>query len=249
MKKITSSFIIICLAFSSIAQQTANTTTTGEKPSSSSSNPMIKKGFILNLGFGFPSYSDAVTVSASSTSTLRSNESLGLQISLEIGNQWYFWKNEKMGIGLRANWLTLGYSSYTTDYPNFKYNNTLIEWRPLKLAPQFTYALSDKMALDFSLEFSAAFLIGGGNLENKPGYSYNGNGGTFGAGYYITPGAKFRYKKLAVGFDLGLGSGGLAKAEVATNAGTTSSANSGEVELKVGTVSLLSPKLYIGFKF
>ena len=144
------------------------------------------------------------------------SQSLGVQPNIEIGNQWYFWKNDKMGVGMRVSWFQFGYSAYEV----FGITSSVIDLRFIKVAPQFTYAFTDKMALDVSFEVAPTFFIGGGTLL---------------AGALFAPGVKFRYNVFAVGFDLGFGS-------LAGGAASTTS-------VAIGAINILYPKVYLGFKF
>ncbi|MBC7388179.1 MAG: hypothetical protein H7329_03115 [Opitutaceae bacterium] len=196
----------------------------------------INNGFYLNLGFAFP------TMVVKSNGFSSSAQSLGFQPNLEIGNQWYFTKNEKMGFGIKISWLQLGYSSYkVSGYGNLYSNNsTNVDLRLIKVAPQFTLGLNDDMALDFTVEVSPTLMVGG-NTESGYNYLYSA------AGVLFAPGARFRVKKFAVGVDFGFGS--LAYNESRDHQVYYNGYSSTEHVNSSGRASIFSPRIYVGFKF
>ena len=200
----------------------------------------INNGFYLNLGFGFPSAVFRYDGGGSNAQTM------GFQPNLEIGNQWYFVKQEKIGFGIKVSWLQFGYSAYKpVAYSNgysyqtniYTKNTSNIDLRLIKIAPQFTLGLNEDMALDFSVEVAPTFMIGG-NSQVGANYGYVARGVLF------APGARFRVKKFAVGVDFSLGS--LAfdeKRDVTDYSGNTKTVD------KSGKMSVFIPRIYVGFKF
>lgn len=199
---------------------------------------VLSNGFYLNLGLGFPS--STTTINYSGLTATGSTKSLGLQPSLEIGNQWYFWHNDKFGVGLKVSWFQFGYSSFKNDYSsaftNVKnYDN--FDIRLLKLAPEFSFAINEDIALDATFEVSPTFMIGGDGYKfgTKDYANVNMN---FGA--LLAPGIRFRYKVFAVGFDYGFGT------LVATS---TQVIDSETQPTYSGTAVFSNPRVYLGFQF
>ncbi|MDX2191052.1 MAG: hypothetical protein SFY32_14420 [Bacteroidota bacterium] len=248
--------IISCLLFGTVAFAGKNGVSELQKEKEMLiGKGIISRGFYLNVGLAFPSQTlnvSKATVKSSSGSEvnapadlLPNSYSLGLQPNIEIGNQWYFWKNDKIGIGLRVSWFQFGFSSYSFTVNNLgDINPTLFDLRLIKLAPQFTLALADKMALDFAIEFAPTFFVGAAT-KNTPAVNYVY--GTSSLGLLITPGIKFRYQIFAAGFDFGFGSLGYGAAISGTSNTGTSTTNS--TYTAAGTANTLYPRIYLGFKF
>lgn len=223
---------VILLVSGLIIATLANAGTSGVKGlnglSSLHGGPGINNGFYLHLGFAFPSMK-AKTVDGKSVSGSES-QSLGFQPSLEFGNQWYFYKNDQFGIGLRVSWLQFGYSTAKIKGTSDGKVSTL-DFRFLKVAPQATFGLGDDMALDVSVEFAPTVMVSG--------YKYSSyNAGQLGVGLLIAPGARFRIKKFAVGVDCGFGS--VSGAFLADVDGA---------ESYIVKSAIIIPRLYLGFKF
>ncbi|MFN0047527.1 MAG: hypothetical protein ACKVOU_00220 [Cytophagales bacterium] len=226
---------------------------------------IISNGFYFNVGLSFPSQRFDIESEVTSTTEVGSASfvattpvklkfapNYGVMPNVEIGNQWYFWKEGKMGIGLRASWFQIGIASFalksidvSTAFGNSTastdFSGSLIDLRFVKLAPQFTYAISDEMALDFSFEVAPTVIIVGGtrsgnNVEDDIYANVN-------AGLVFAPGIKFRYKVFAAGFDFGFAS--------INNAGgfTTFETNTKSVVVFSGSVPTTVPRIYLGFKF
>ncbi len=223
----------------------------------------INNGFYIHLGFAFPTA--VIKVNGLSTA-----QSLGFEPNLEIGSQWYFVKKDKWGFGMKVSWLQFGYSTYksvafnhvnrnytgyrnniqdeddiyyfSNDQVNYTNKTSNLDLRLIKIAPQFTLGLNDDMAVDFSVEVSPTLMLGA-NGTSKANLFYSAYGVLF------APGARFRYGKFAVGFDLGFGS--LKYDE--TREVPDFYYNSGElVTHKInqsGKMSVFNPRLYLGFKF
>ena len=147
---------------------------------------LLSNGFYVNLGVAFPTFG-----------ILNANSSnFGFEPNLEIGNQWYFTRNEYWGFGLKLSWIQAGFSSYSVGSVT---PSTNVDLRFLKLAPQFTYLANANMAIDITFEVSPTLMLGG-NGNTNPSYSYTMYGVLF------APGLRFRYKQYAVGGDFGFGS-------------------------------------------
>jgi hypothetical protein len=214
---------------------------------------VLSNGFYLNLGIAFPSATTTPTkleisgtgsgdgvYTSNIPSALTPQLSFGPQFNIEIGNQWYFWKNEKMGIGLRVSWLQFGIGGLTSKFSGSsnEATGTNIDVRLIKIAPQFTYAFNPKMALDISFEIAPTLFVGAGTYTPTTGGTQTS---LFYAapGLLFAPGVKFRYSVFAVGVDLGFGTPVIAQAY------TTGST----VITLTGNTSIFMPRIYIGFKF
>ncbi|TAH26607.1 MAG: hypothetical protein EAZ07_03880 [Cytophagales bacterium] len=182
------------------------------------SKPIISSGFLLNLGFAFPSVSVPGAPSSSS-----------FQTNLEIGNQWYFAKTDKYGIGLKVSWFQFGYGSKSEDLLGKTLRTYNIDLRFIKVAPMFSYAINDDMALDAYVDLSPTVIIQGNELI-----------GSIGAGLLFVPGARFRYKKFAFGFDTSIGS---------MNTASTFVDDDTDFEIPDYKASYFIPRIYVGFKF
>lgn len=221
----------------------------------------LKGGFFINVGVGFPSQTGDLKTETTQTPVVNgiegvetpvkkgtdvSSQTLGVLPHVELGNQWYFFKTDKFGIGLRASWIQFGISSFTYS-PSIKFNDGtgtlnseikggLYDVRLIKLAPQFTYAITEDMALDFSFEVSPTIAVHAGRKGDDV-FLYTG------AGLLYAPGIKFRYNIFAVGFDYGFGS--LSTAGGFTDLATTVKS----VTTYTGRISVGYPRIYAGFKF
>lgn len=176
---------------------------------------VLSHGFYLNLGVAFPQANivvksfettvGSVTVNNGTTTTY----SQGVRPSLEIGNQWYFWHNDNVGVGLKVSWFQLGYGAYSLKDVNKSSTSQygMFEARFLKLAPQFTYAINEDIAFDASFEFAPTVNIGGGvdRFDTGATTGYDITTIDTGFGFLFAPGIRARYKVFALGFDYGFG--------------------------------------------
>jgi len=208
---------------------------------------VLSNGFYLNLGVSFPSAIYTQTKSAGVTVPNATSYvySMGVQPNLEIGNQWYFWHNDKFGIGLKVSWLQLGYSSYSQS--TFSSAITSSTWgnfeaRFLKLAPEFTFAVNEDLAFDASFEFATSINAGGGVNRYSSGSGYDITTTQVGFGYFLSPGIRARYKVFALGFDYGFGTVNYAAA-LQYSSNTT---GPGTAEY---TNVVANPRIYLGFQF
>jgi hypothetical protein len=189
---------------------------------------VLEKGFYLNIGLSFPSYI------LSDNGYIGTVQNVGKEPNIELGNQWYFWKNQHFGFGLRVSWLQFGAGAYSPSYSSDKFFATDI--RLFKVIPQFTFAFTDALALDLSFEVSPTAYVGSGILNNQQETYYA-------LGAMFAPGARFRYNMIAVGADFGFGS--LPKAQFITN--DVGGGNSNTTDFKLNTI--FSPRVYVGFQF
>jgi len=192
-----------------------------------SGKKVISNGFFLNLGLSFPS-AKAKSIDGKTVTDPKS-ESLGIQPSIEIGNQWYFVKKETFGFGLKVSWLQFGYSAKKID----QVKSTTIDLRFIKVAPMATFGFNDEMGLDVYVDIAPTVLF----TAYKPDGATEVTAGQAVAGVLFAPGARFRYKKFAAGTDFSMGTlGGAIKPK------------DGDVTTDI-KLSVFSPRVYVGFKF
>lgn len=196
-----------------------------------SGKKVISNGFYLHLGVAFPSMK---TKSFEGTSVDDADkQSLGVQPSIEIGNQWYFVKKENFGFGMRVSWLQFGYSAGKIKFDGQNVGKSgNVDLRFIKIAPQATFGINDDMGIDVSVEVAPTFIISGYKYDNSSETGTQAVGGVL-----FAPGARFRYKKFAAGFDVSLGT---------LSGGTTLTDGGDTYDTKV---SVMSPRVYVGFKF
>ncbi len=179
--------------------------------------PLISNGLYLNLGLGFPSLVGNLNTSGSF--------SLGTQFNLEIGNQWYFVKNDKFGLGFKVSWLQLGYSGYKlaigrTHVGDFKF---------FKFGPQFSVGIANNMALDVAFDISPTTLFSANTPADMAYLTY---------GVLFGPNVRVRINRFAVGGELSFGS--LTQRDLSDTRNPNGLTNK---------VNFLYPRLYIGFSF
>lgn len=215
--------LAICLSLSSAfadGEKTAKTKIEKEP---------ISKGFYLHLGLGFPAYKPSYLGIVGPT------KSLGPQGNIEIGNQWYFVKNDKFGVGIKVSWLQFGYGQTTE--AGYSSKTATLDFRFLKIAPQFSLALGDKSALDIYIEVAPTVMLTGNTEPSKEFAILN-------TGVLFAPGLRLRYGKFAIGADVSLGR--LATNYTDKSASNTTVSNLGTYKSKS---TFVIPRIYIGFKF
>ncbi len=178
---------------------------------------MISNGVYLHLGLGFPSISNFGT------------QSLGIQPTFEFGNQWMFYKNDNFGIGMNVSWLTIGGSSKAES----GYRVSSFHLGLLKFGPMASFSPVDNIAIDAYFNFSPTMYFGAYSYE----YATVNNAFIM-YGLALAPGAKFRYKKLAVGFEVQLGRQTYVNSDLED-----------DDDLANFKVSYVNPRLLVGFKF
>jgi hypothetical protein len=115
----------------------------------------------------------------------------------EFGNFFRFAKIDdgKLGIGMRANWLSFSYAKLTDDKDTYR----SLQIRPIHIGPQMSYAIDEYMGVDAYYDF-------GWNLTEQFGSVYSpGNKKNIGAswtysGFSQEIGANFHYKVFCLGF-------------------------------------------------
>jgi hypothetical protein len=155
---------------------------------------MTSGGFFLNLGVYLPGRSYLIPPSYQpfvEPGDIR----YGLGYDFEIGNFFRFAKinDGMMGIGLRATWLNFGMTSMV-DEDDYLY--VAMQISPLRVGPQFSYALNDMMAIDafYQIGYNATIEI----IEDDDLYVYSG--------LTHEVGAAFRYKVFSAGLGYRFGS-------------------------------------------
>lgn len=199
MKKIILS--VSCLIASSMAFAGGGSI---KKISANEDGP-LSNGFYLNLGASFlnteiTSYNN---VSVKQTTF----PSYGVAPTLELGNQWYFFNTDNIGVGLRATWLQLGYSSISETNNIFADKGYAASAQIVKVAPQFTFAFNDKIGVDASFGIAPELFLTNYTESNKTTVRVgkNDNVASFVYGASFSPGLRIRYSKLALGFEYTFG--------------------------------------------
>jgi len=191
-----------------------------------SDKPIVDNGFYLILGIGVPSYNAGFA-----------SQSMGIQPSIEIGNQFLFYKTDKLGIGMNISWFMFGYSSKNEDIAygfTYKMHNVALQF--LKFGPQVTVGLNDDMAVDAYLDIIPLNVNVGGGVASASSGSDN-TYAMLSAFSTFAPGIKFRYKVLTIGAEVQFGNQRYAD---------TSTDNSSDIKFDV---SYINPRLLLGFKF
>ncbi len=162
-------------------------------------NDLVYGGFYIHLGLGLPSYK---VVGSGNT------VSLGIQPSLELGNQFMFHKGENFGIGMNVSWITAGFSVKSN-----KINHSLLGdvstktsslyLSLLKFGPMATFA-TNTIGLDLYVDLTPTLYLGTNRLKDvnididqRDGYTMTG--------LAFTPGVKFRLKVVTLGFEAHIG--------------------------------------------
>jgi hypothetical protein len=158
-------------------------------------------GFYLHLGLAIPNFKTKFAKDGES-------KSLGVQPSLELGHNFMFYKTDQIGIGMNVSWFTFGLSSIKSSYKlrnETEYRKTSSVYLSfLKLGPMATYALNDKMAIDAFFDFSPTVYFGTESYSYSTSIKSSSNAFVL-SGVTLSPGAKFRYKKLCVGVEIQFG--------------------------------------------
>ena len=179
--------------------------------------PPISNGFYLNFGLGYPSKVGALNTSGS--------VSLGTQFNLELGNQWYFVKNDKLGLGIKVTWLQLGYSGYKEGTSKTNVGDLKL----FKFGPQFSIGIGDNVALDVALDITPTTMFAANSVYDSAYLYY---------GVLVGPNIRFRFNRFAVGGELSFGTVKFRNMSSAQNPnGLTNNVN------------ILYPRIYVGFKF
>lgn len=192
-------------------------------------------GFYLHLGLAAPSFKPV-------DSDVRI--SMGIQPSLELGNNFMFYKTDAFGVGMNVSWLTFGFGSRTKEYEEFggEYKVSSVYLSFLKLGPMATYALNDDMAVDAFLDFSPTVYFGTVTQPSVDVFADEDfSNGFIMSGIALSPGVKFRYKKLCVGFEAQFGKLSYVDTDAVDDAD--------DVESSDFKASYFSPRLMLGFKF
>lgn len=146
---------------------------------------MTSSGLFLNIGLMLPSskYLNPYGITP--------NFKLGYDF--ELGNFFRFAKISQLGIGLRATWLSLDYSSFKDEETYHSAYGSI-----LRVGPQVSIALSEVMAVDVFYQFGYSYSLTWFTFADK---DYNSSF----LGFSHEIGAAFRFKvfSLGVGYRLG----------------------------------------------
>jgi hypothetical protein len=212
---------------------------------------ILDAGLSLLIGIGFPTYrfkdNEYITSNQSNVNNVSYSSgavySAGTQFSINLAYEFVIYKkSDKFGIGIDANWLSMGISQYSRDiyYATSTYNNNTganyntyatvpvhyydIDFRILRFGPQATFVFG-QMAVDASVDIIPLTV----NFGLKADYDYV-QYGVF-SNYAIT--AKARYKVFTAGFDILFGKNHY-----------TDNYISGQT-----TLGNITPKVVFGFRF
>lgn len=183
----------------------------------SATHTQLRKSWFLNLGLGFPTFN---IVNAANSANF------GTEPNLELGTQWYFYKNSQLGIGPKVSWAQIGFSMYNVGGPTPTSN---WDFRFLKIAPQVTIVCSPQVVIDISAEISPVWMVGF-NQNTNPGYS------TSIFGVIAGPGVRCRARNFAFGAEWLWGK-------------TSITINQGNQSYNLGESTLQSPRMFIGLHF
>jgi hypothetical protein len=108
-------------------------------------NPMLEKGFSLKFSFGFPPSQYGFDGDLPIPEGLQLSNTYGL----ELGNQWYFYTENNIGIGLDINWIEVSYGKANiSDFILGDIDMVTIEGSLLEFGPVGTFAINDILALE-----------------------------------------------------------------------------------------------------
>ena len=82
---------------------------------------------------------------------------------LEVGNYFRFYHNLRFGLGLRATWIQLGYTSH----PDKSWSEGNAWGSPLRLGPQASYAINEVMGIDLFYQLGVQYNIDWWGGENQ----------------------------------------------------------------------------------
>ena len=156
--------------------------------------PALKNGFSIKAQLGFPS------AGFGWNEDIPDGYEYGITYGLQVGNQWYFYNPESLGIGLMVNWIDVTGSTKKVTGDQGTLDRATLDVGVLEFGPVFTYAIDDPKAIDVYYNFRPTVMSTGYKYGVEDGEAYGGYGVThaFGAG--------FRYKLLYVGGEYVTGS-------------------------------------------
>ena len=160
--------------------------------------PALKNGFSIKAQLGFPSkdfgWTDEVL------DDFKEDYKYGITYGLQVGNQWYFYTQESLGIGLMVNWIDVSGATkeITTDLGTL--DRATLDVGLVEFGPVFTIAVDDPMAIDIYYNLRPTAMSTAYKFDDEDGEAYGGFGVThaFGAG--------FRFKLLYAGVEYVTGS-------------------------------------------
>lgn len=110
----------------------------------------------------------------------------------EVGNYFRFFHTDRFGVGLRVTWIQLGYTTHAD--PEFLDGNAF--GSPIRLGPQFSYAINEVMGLDVYYNIGPHYSINWFEGENN---SFVGGSHEVGLGYrfsLFTAGFAYKFGRL-----------------------------------------------------
>jgi hypothetical protein len=160
----------------------------------------LKNGFSIKGQLGFPSNEFGWTEEVTIDSDLLNEYAYGVTYGLQIGNQWYLYKQESFGIALLVNWFDVTVGTKTVETNLGKLQRLTLDIALLEFGPLFTYAISDAMAIDAYYNLRPTAMSTGYKFDDEDSEAFGGFGVTHGFG------AGFRYSLLYAGVEYVMGS-------------------------------------------
>ena len=112
---------------------------------SQSQNRMLENGFSVKFSFGFPPSQYGFDGDLPFPEGLELSNTYGL----EIGNQWYFYNENNIGIGLDVNWFDVSYGKANIfDFDLGDIDRITVEGSFLEFGPVGTFAINDILAVE-----------------------------------------------------------------------------------------------------
>jgi hypothetical protein len=159
----------------------------------------LKSGFSIKGQLGFPSTEFGWTEDVNIDSDQLDEYAYGVTYGLQIGNQWYLYKQESFGIALLVNWFDVTVGTKTVEINQQKLQRLTLDIAVLEFGPLFTYAISDAMAIDAYYNLRPTAMSTGYKFNEEDSEAFAGFGVTHGFG------AGFRYSLLYVGAEYVVG--------------------------------------------
>ena len=122
----------------------------------------------------------------------------GKILGLQLGNRWYVYRENQVGVAIMANWIDFSITSGSEDdFTTAAMNTSFLEFGPMG-----TFSLGNDMALDAYYNLCPTMLITGGvsDGDDETTLAYGGFGFTHALG------AAFRYKVFNLGLEYAMGS-------------------------------------------
>ena len=124
--------------------------------SANAQSPMLENGFSLKFSFGFPPSQYGFDGDLPVPDGVELSNTYGL----EIGNQWYFYNENNIGIGLDINWFDVSYGKANiSDFALGDLDRITIEGSFLEFGPVATFAINDFLALEGYYNLRPSYMI------------------------------------------------------------------------------------------